>query len=308
MMRGMPKRPTELPSSRTWHTAEPHPNQGGEDVRSVSKLTAPVTAAEAFRRTRRCGFRRTFRGRYHSAVFAQSLAIGPSQSTRSRRDPCWRLQRHFIPSPGRPGRHRRECRPPSSPASASGTPNSSWASTPLMPIGSTPLERSNEARDDIVEYLRGLFSDGNFNAGTLKAPPETTLRVLTPEVVLVSAHLQVEGRSWWRRGDRGEGQPLLAGPPAPGRRHVADRVRDVQRRNREQTYEGHPDRNAAAPLSPSPGDRPHSKGFRSFSRADRIRTFLPRERLLDGATLDPAGLRTWGRGDGAMHRSLPPQP
>src|SRR5580698_26839 len=48
--------------------------------------------------------------------------------------------------------------------------------------------------EEIVAYLRGLFSDTNFNAGTLKAPPETALRVLTPEVVLVSAHLQVEGQ------------------------------------------------------------------------------------------------------------------
>ncbi len=48
--------------------------------------------------------------------------------------------------------------------------------------------------EEIVEYLRGLFSDTNFNAGQLKAPPETALRVLTPEVVLVSAHLQVEGQ------------------------------------------------------------------------------------------------------------------
>jgi uncharacterized protein (TIGR02246 family) len=48
--------------------------------------------------------------------------------------------------------------------------------------------------NEIVEYLRGLFSDDNFNAGTLTAPPETTIRVLTPDVVLVSAHLQVEGQ------------------------------------------------------------------------------------------------------------------
>jgi uncharacterized protein (TIGR02246 family) len=48
--------------------------------------------------------------------------------------------------------------------------------------------------EQIVQYLRGLFSDANFNAGELKAPPETALRVLTPEVVLVSAHLQVEGQ------------------------------------------------------------------------------------------------------------------
>ena len=48
--------------------------------------------------------------------------------------------------------------------------------------------------EEIVAYLRGLFDDANFNAGELKAPPETALRVLTPEVVLVSAHLQVQGQ------------------------------------------------------------------------------------------------------------------
>ena len=48
--------------------------------------------------------------------------------------------------------------------------------------------------EEIVEYLRGLFSDANFNAGQLKAPPETALRVLTPGGVVVSAHLQVEGQ------------------------------------------------------------------------------------------------------------------
>ena len=40
-----------------------------------------------------------------------------------------------------------------------------------------------------MHYLRGLFSSENFNAGSLKGPPETAIRVLTPEVVLVSAHL-----------------------------------------------------------------------------------------------------------------------
>ncbi len=48
--------------------------------------------------------------------------------------------------------------------------------------------------DEIVEYLRGLFADDNFNAGSLKAPPETSFRVLTAEVLLVNAHLQVEGQ------------------------------------------------------------------------------------------------------------------
>jgi uncharacterized protein (TIGR02246 family) len=48
--------------------------------------------------------------------------------------------------------------------------------------------------DEIVNYLRGLFADDNFNAGTLEAPPEVTIRVLTPEVVLVSVHLRVAGQ------------------------------------------------------------------------------------------------------------------
>jgi uncharacterized protein (TIGR02246 family) len=46
----------------------------------------------------------------------------------------------------------------------------------------------------ILNYLRGLFADANFNAGELKAPPEVVIRVLTPDVVLVSAHLQVAGQ------------------------------------------------------------------------------------------------------------------
>jgi uncharacterized protein (TIGR02246 family) len=48
--------------------------------------------------------------------------------------------------------------------------------------------------EEIVAYLRGLFADANFSAGTLRAPPDVVIRVLTPDVVLVSAHLQVEGQ------------------------------------------------------------------------------------------------------------------
>jgi uncharacterized protein (TIGR02246 family) len=48
--------------------------------------------------------------------------------------------------------------------------------------------------DEILAYLRGLFADDNFNAGELKRPPDVVVRVLTPEVVLVSAHLQVAGQ------------------------------------------------------------------------------------------------------------------
>jgi uncharacterized protein (TIGR02246 family) len=55
--------------------------------------------------------------------------------------------------------------------------------------------------DDIIAYLRGLFADDNFNAGKLKAPPEVAMRVLTPDVVLVSAHLQVEGQKVVGGGD-----------------------------------------------------------------------------------------------------------
>jgi uncharacterized protein (TIGR02246 family) len=46
----------------------------------------------------------------------------------------------------------------------------------------------------VVEYLRGLFADDNFKAGSLTGPPEVSFKVLTPEVVLVSAHLQVQGQ------------------------------------------------------------------------------------------------------------------
>jgi len=94
--------------------------------------------------------------------------------------------------------------------------------------------------NEIVEHLRGLFSDDNFNAGTLKAPPETTIRVLTPDVVLVSAHLQVEGQKLVGGGEievrdnhslrvlqrQGDGSWLI----------VSEMYNDA---NREQTYEGH---------------------------------------------------------------------
>ena len=91
---------------------------------------------------------------------------------------------------------------------------------------------------EIVAYLRGLFADDNFNAGTLKAPPETTIRVLTPEVVLVSAHLQVDG------------QKLVGGGEIEVRDNYSLRVLQRQKdgswlivsemyndANREQTYE-----------------------------------------------------------------------
>ena len=49
-------------------------------------------------------------------------------------------------------------------------------------------------RNEIVDYLRGLFVDDNFNRGEPDGPPETSFRVLTPDVVLVSAHLRIKGQ------------------------------------------------------------------------------------------------------------------
>ena len=49
-------------------------------------------------------------------------------------------------------------------------------------------------RDEIVDYLRGLFRDDNFNRGELAGPPETSFKAPTPEVVLVSAHPKIKGQ------------------------------------------------------------------------------------------------------------------
>ena len=91
----------------------------------------------------------------------------------------------------------------------------------------------------IVAYLKGLFADDNFNAGTLKGPPQTTFRVASPDVVIVSAHLVVEG------------QLLVGGQAMQDRNNFSIRV--LQRQtdgswliisemyndaNQERTYEG----------------------------------------------------------------------
>jgi uncharacterized protein (TIGR02246 family) len=93
--------------------------------------------------------------------------------------------------------------------------------------------------EEIVRYLRGLFSDANFTAGQLKAPPEIAIRVVSPDVVLVSAHLQVEGQKIVGGGEievrdnfslrvlqrRGDGTWLI----------VSEMYNDA---NREETYAG----------------------------------------------------------------------
>jgi uncharacterized protein (TIGR02246 family) len=47
---------------------------------------------------------------------------------------------------------------------------------------------------EIVEYLRGLFEDANFDEGQLVAPPGSTLRRLSDDIALVSTRLQIRGQ------------------------------------------------------------------------------------------------------------------
>jgi uncharacterized protein (TIGR02246 family) len=47
---------------------------------------------------------------------------------------------------------------------------------------------------EIVEYLRGLFADKNFNDGRVVAGPDCALRRLGCDGAVVLAHLQVEGQ------------------------------------------------------------------------------------------------------------------
>lgn len=46
----------------------------------------------------------------------------------------------------------------------------------------------------IVSYLTGLFADANFDAGELDAPPESTIRRISDDVITVSTHLRVRGQ------------------------------------------------------------------------------------------------------------------
>ncbi len=92
--------------------------------------------------------------------------------------------------------------------------------------------------DEIVAYLRGLFADDNFNAGALRTPPEVVIRVLTPDVVLVSAHLQVEGQQLVGGGEIEERDNyslrVLHRQPDGSWPIVSEMFNDA---NREKTYE-----------------------------------------------------------------------
>lgn len=45
-----------------------------------------------------------------------------------------------------------------------------------------------------MKDLQGLFADANFDTGELVAPPQSTLRVLSENIVVVSIHLQLKGQ------------------------------------------------------------------------------------------------------------------
>lgn len=47
---------------------------------------------------------------------------------------------------------------------------------------------------EIVDYLRGLFADANFNDGQLVAPPRSAIRSFSENIAVVSTHLQVSGQ------------------------------------------------------------------------------------------------------------------
>jgi len=53
---------------------------------------------------------------------------------------------------------------------------------------------------EIVEYLRGLFADANFEAGRLVAPPQSRLRRLSDDIVLVSTRLEIRDQGLVGRG------------------------------------------------------------------------------------------------------------
>jgi uncharacterized protein (TIGR02246 family) len=49
-------------------------------------------------------------------------------------------------------------------------------------------------RDEIVDYLRGLFADDNFNEGEVVDLPQSRVRRVADDVVVVSTALRVRGQ------------------------------------------------------------------------------------------------------------------
>ena len=93
---------------------------------------------------------------------------------------------------------------------------------------------------EIVNYLRGLFADTNFNAGRLVAPPKSRLRTLTSDIATVSTHLQVQGQGLVGGGEiklRDNHSLRVLQKQADGRWLVASEMyMDVRQ---DQSYAGH---------------------------------------------------------------------
>jgi uncharacterized protein (TIGR02246 family) len=93
---------------------------------------------------------------------------------------------------------------------------------------------------EIVAYLRGLFADGNFNAGTLVAEPEITVRVLNAETVTVSGHLRIRGQRLLNGGvieERDNHSIRILQRQPDGRWLIVSEM--YMDANREQSYAGH---------------------------------------------------------------------
>jgi hypothetical protein len=56
------------------------------------------------------------------------------------------------------------------------------------------LRKRQTGNREIVEYLRGLFTDQNFNDGQLVDGPHTRIKRLSDHIVVASTHLQVAGQ------------------------------------------------------------------------------------------------------------------
>jgi uncharacterized protein (TIGR02246 family) len=49
-------------------------------------------------------------------------------------------------------------------------------------------------RDAIVSYLRGLFADQHFAAGTLVGAPQVSVRAVTADVVVAKTYVEIAGQ------------------------------------------------------------------------------------------------------------------
>lgn len=63
-----------------------------------------------------------------------------------------------------------------------------------MPTGFNAFGSVKKGSEEIVAYLRGLFADAKFAAGTSPEPPQSSMRRVTDDVVVVSIRQQIYGQ------------------------------------------------------------------------------------------------------------------